>query len=257
MNNVHHTGQAALKLFSLPLGTKLLQAPFAISASHKKYASIIFDLGGVLIDWRPEQLMMDLFPDTDAPTILQTLTKDPLWLEFDRGTVNASDIAEYGNAVYGFDKNFTEQIISTIPHNLQVIPGMVELFKRCKEQGFKIYILSNIPELFFQVLTKKYDFFKSCDGIIASYIIKQIKPELGIYSHLLQQFNINPETALFIDDLEANIRAGNALGIDGIVCKNSGEVSTLMTSLKLVQQQPHSSAEASILKQQMPSGPVQ
>ncbi len=247
MNDVHSIEQA-LNHFSLPLGTKLLQAPFAVSALHKKYTSIIFDLGCVLIDWRPAQLAADLFPDTNAPTIIQTITKDPLWQEFDRGAVNAADIAEYAYEVHGFDKDFTSQIITTLPHHLPAISGMVNLFMQCKRQGLKVYILSNISELFFQALTKKHDFFKSSDGIIASYTVKMIKPELGIYAYLLQQFSINPETGLFIDDLEANIRAGNGLGIDGIVCKDPAEVAQLMTLPNLTQQQTHPFTDAPLLK---------
>lgn len=219
---------------SLPLGTALLQAPFAVAAHNKKYSSIIFDLGGVLIDFRPAQLGAAVFPHTDASTIMQTLASDPLWLEFDRGTVSIEDLAEYGNEVYGFDATFTKEILEALPHHLPAVPDMVDLFMQCKQLGFKVYILSNISEPIFHAVTKKHDFFKQCDGIIASYTIKTNKPELGIYQHLLQQFNITPETALFIDDLEANIRAGNALGIDGIVCKNCAEVEQLLRTIGIL-----------------------
>lgn len=219
----------------LPLGTKFIPGTATTLPSQKKYTSIIFDIGGVLLDWKPQVLMAQLFPGTNAPAIIQTLTQSSLWHQFDRGIAGISNLGDLA-ADHGFDKIFAMRIVEAIPYNLPALPVTVQLLKTVKALGYKIYILSNMPEPFFPILLEQHDFFDLCDGKVASYTIKQIKPEPPIYRHLLQQFTINPEQALFIDDLEVNIRGGNAEHIDGVVCKDPREVAKLMHKLGIIPQ---------------------
>ena len=228
MENTNINPAIALKSKPLAHGTKVMQGPQAIPMHQKKYDSIIFDLAGVLISWQPALTADQLFPDTQAATIMQTLTKDPLWLEFDRGNITISDLASHAAERHNFDLILTTQIVATIANHLPPFSTMVKALLAAKAQGYKIYILSNMPGPFYKELIHNYDFFNHCDGIVASYQIKFIKPELEIYQYLLEKFNIDPSTALFIDDVEENIVAANTLGIDGIVCKKDIEAIHLL-----------------------------
>lgn len=228
MENTNINPAVALKSKPMGHGTKVMQATQAIPIHQKKYDSIIFDLAGVLISWQPAVTAEELFPHTQAATIIQTLVKDSLWLEFDRGSITISDLANHAAERLNFDLILTTQIVATIANHLPPFPAMVKALLAAKAQGYKIYILSNMPGPFYKELVQNYDFFNHCDGIVASYQIKFIKPELEIYQYLLEKFNINPMTALFIDDVEENIVAANSLGIDGIVCKKDIEVVHLL-----------------------------
>lgn len=225
--------------YQRPLGSKLLQPHLAVPIARKKYNTVIFDLGNVLIEWQPMILVPQLFPDQAevACSIVKALVNDPLWYEFDRGTVTITDLATHGEKAYHFNPDLTANILSTIPHHIPAVPEIVSLFLELQAKGYKTYFLTNMSEPFFEVLLKQHSFMKQSHGIIASYAIKKIKPELAIYEYLLQHFNIKPEEALFIDDLEQNIAAGNHLGIDGIVCKNKHEALEIIADMKLLS--PH------------------
>jgi HAD superfamily hydrolase (TIGR01509 family) len=228
MEKTNSNPAVVLKKKSMAQGTKVIQAAQAIPMHQKKYHSIIFDLAGVLISWQPAVTAEQLYPHTQAATIIQTLVKDPYWLEFDRGNITICDLANYAAERHNFDLILTTQIVATIANHLPPFSTMIKALLAAKTQGYKIYILSNMPGPFYKELLHNYDFFNHCDGIVASYQIKFIKPELEIYQYLLEKFNIDPRTALFIDDVEENIVAGNSLGIDGIVCKKDVEVINLL-----------------------------
>lgn len=231
--NISSSRSGPSPLLSLPLGTKLLQPPLAVRASQKKYTTIIFDLGNVLVEWQPLTLIPQLFPARmqEASNLIQTLTTSPIWLDFDRGVAGITEVGEYGASFYNFDKAFTIEVISTLPYHLPAIAPMVNLYAYLRAQGYKIYILSNISSFYLHALLKHHTFLQFCDGLIASYAIHTNKPDRGIYNYLLQQFNLSPESALFIDDVEANIVGANNVGIDGIVSKNHEEVIQLLHAL--------------------------
>ncbi|MBM3887027.1 HAD family phosphatase, partial [Candidatus Dependentiae bacterium] len=198
------------------------------------YQSIIFDIGNVLIKWQPTTVAEQLFPNTSAPVIIQTLFQNPIWLEFDRGTVDIPGLTNLAVTQYNFDPLLTTQLLSALPYHLPPIHEMTDSLLKAKEQGYRVYILSNMPKPFYEALIKNNSFFKACDGLVASYQINSIKPELDIYKHLLQKFTIDPTSTLFIDDVEANIFAGNSLGIDGIVCKTPETAAQLLESYNIL-----------------------
>lgn len=233
--NISSSRSAPSPLLSLPLGTKLLQPPLAVRPKQKKYTTIIFDLGNVLVEWQPLKLIQQLFPARiqEATNIIQALTTSPIWLEFDRGVADIDALGDYATKIYNFDKDFTIEVVSTLPYHLPVIAPMVSLYAHLKAQGYKIYILSNISFFYLQALLKQHTFLHFCDGLVASYAIQRNKPDTQIYNYLLQRFSFNPEKALFIDDVEANILGANNVGIDGIICKNPEEVVQLTQALGL------------------------
>lgn len=216
----------------LPLGTKFIRSNLN-SLGQKKYSAIIFDIGGVLLEWKPMILAEKLFPSTQAASIMKLLTESPLWNEFDRGIIEIDQLSNFAST-HGFEKKLTEEILTTIPYHLPPIPTIINILKTVKSFGYKTYVLSNMPRFFFPVLLATHDFFSLFDGMVASYTINHIKPEPEIYKHLLEKFRINPYEALFIDDLEANIMGGNTMLIDGILCKDCKELVKVMQQLELI-----------------------
>jgi FMN phosphatase YigB (HAD superfamily) len=97
--------------------------------------------------------------------------------------------------------------------------AMLELVKLCKNNGHKLYILTNWSSDGFELFKKQHKaVFDLFDGIVVSGDAGVFKPHPDIYKKLLTQYCLKPEESIFIDDQEVNIVAAQKLGIKGIVC---------------------------------------
>lgn len=221
-------------LYEQPLGSKLIQQAFMPPPTKKNYSALIFDIGRVLLDWQPEYLAKQLSPHPKAADALLAAVQNKIWTEFDRGTASIKDIVQSMN----FDDQelsfHLEELLHKIPHHLPIIESMNNLFDDAANQSLKTYLLTNMPAPFLSVIVQKHAFFKKSSGVVASCVIKKIKPEPEIYHYLLQHFNIDPTQALFIDDIEDNVYAATTFGIDGIVCKNHEEVLNIAKQINLI-----------------------
>lgn len=126
------------------------------------------------------------------------------------------------------EKELTQRIldISLDPEHLidvaKPITSMVQLAKQLKQQGFRLFILSNLAKEPFNVLRSAYaDIAQLFDGIIISGHVQMLKPHKEIYEHLLNTYKLNRYECVLIDNLEENIKAANKMGIAGIVHKNT------------------------------------
>ena len=179
--------------------------------------TLIFDIGNVLADfnWRAYLAGWKL-PEEERCIVERELFLSPLWKEIDRGKLSDEEILTrvcskaprleetirkiYGGAAVAVSQN-------------DYAPG---LLKRLKEQGFRIYILSNYGKTFYEEQLSHFEFLRYTDGQVVSYQEGHIKPEPEIYEKLLSRYGICPEEALFFDDLPENCRAAEAFGIHTI-----------------------------------------
>lgn len=180
--------------------------------------TIIFDLGGVLIDWNPEYVFREVIPDAERRAYFfeNICTSDwnveqdagrPLQVATDQLVVEHPDWEPEIRAYYG---RWVEMLGGPIDET-------VELFRELRERGdHKIYALTNWSHETFPIALGMYDFLHWFDGRIVSGEERTRKPFADIYEILLQRFNVAPERAVFIDDSLKNVRGGEAVGIRGI-----------------------------------------
>lgn len=189
--------------------------------------TIIFDLGGVLIDWNPEYVYLDVFNGD----------REKMQWFFD--TICTSDWNENQDAGYPMAKA-TEERIALFPEYKneiemfygcwvemlgEAISETVSIFKKLRDSGnFKIVALTNWSAETFPIALDRFEFLQWFEGIIVSGEEKTRKPFKDIYDITLERFNINAENAIFIDDNLRNVEAANALGINGIQFKNAEEL---------------------------------
>jgi FMN phosphatase YigB (HAD superfamily) len=111
------------------------------------------------------------------------------------------------------------------------------LLKMVKDHGYKVFALSNLTHGAYQkIVAYKNDFFELFDGAIFSYKVQAVKPEPMIYQIILQEYNLNPDQCFFIDDVDMNVTAAKALGIDGMVYRNAEQALQDMILLQIL---PH------------------
>ena len=179
---------------------------------------VVFDLGGVLIDWNPRHLYRKLFAGDEAAMehFLATVCSQEWNRGQDAGGLIAdaarrlkeqhADKAELIDAFYG---RFDEMMAGPIR-------GTVEILAELHARGTPLYLLSNFSAETYPLACQRFDFLRLFDGIIVSGEVKAIKPDWRIYEILIERYRIDPHRAVFIDDVAENVDAAQRLGIHGI-----------------------------------------
>ncbi len=176
--------------------------------------TLIFDIGNVLADfnWRG-YLDSRKLPREEHEVVERVLFMSPMWKEVDRGSLSDEELLEIicrEAPAYG---ELIRKIYGGAGVAVQEYPYASGLLKKLKEQGYKIYILSNYGKTFFEERKPYFRFLDYADGQVISYQEKFVKPEPEIYETLLSRYGISPEEAVFFDDLPANLEAAEKFGI--------------------------------------------
>jgi 2-haloacid dehalogenase len=182
-----------------------------------KIHSIIFDFGGVLLDWNPHNLYRRFFNTPQEIDQFLMEISFPEWnLQQDKGRPFAQGVAElsekfpqYSNLIRAYREQWEESIVGPID-------GSVAILRRLKNAGFSVYGLSNWSAETFPIAYKKYDFFKLFDGIVISGIVKVAKPDPAIFELILKMINRPSSECLLIDDSALNVTAAQRLGFAAI-----------------------------------------
>lgn len=186
------------------------------------YKNIIFDFGGVVVQFNPKDFLMDHFLNKRAEEIVYELTfGSQEWQDLDRGTITR----EEGNAPMAenaarVNRVFEVQTVidewSTI---LRTKESTVHTMQKLKAAGYRLYYLTNIPADIMDELRQR-EWFSLFDGGVASCEVHLCKPEPAIYTTLMQTCNLAYDESIFIDDNKVNAQAAYNLGITGILYKN-------------------------------------
>ncbi|MDD6570878.1 MAG: HAD family phosphatase [Thermoflexaceae bacterium] len=182
--------------------------------------TIIFDLGGVLVDFHPVEGMKKLGFSEEAVESFKKNIFSGLWEKCDEKPLEDYAIRKlFKEAVPGFEKE-----VDLLWDNITAVTGVYDYscawIKELKERGYQIYILSNFGQRAFEVNSQLYTFLGDVDGKVISYEVKMIKPDAGIYHYLSEKYHLNPKEAVFIDDRKVNVDGARACGFQGIVFDN-------------------------------------
>jgi len=179
---------------------------------------VVFDLGGVLIDWDPRHLYRKLFAGDEAGIehFLATVCTQEWHRHHDAGRSYAEGARilkdqhpEKAELIDAFGARQAEMMAGPIA-------GAVEILQELRDRGTPLYALSNWPAEGFPLARARFDFLGWFRGIVLSGEIGAIKPQPRIYEVLLERFAIDPLSAVYIDDVEANAAAARAFGIHAI-----------------------------------------
>lgn len=186
------------------------------------YKNIIFDLGGVVVNFAPKDFLMDRFMNKKAEDMVYALTfGSKEWEELDRGDISrgtANRIMLENAARCG--RTFEVQtVIDEWETILQTNQRTLKTMCKLKLAGYHLYYLSNIASDTFEQISHR-DFFPLFDGGIASCDVHLCKPDPQIYTMLMQKYHLAYDESIFIDDNKQNAQAAYNLGITGILYKN-------------------------------------
>jgi 2-haloacid dehalogenase len=195
--------------------TDVIHSPFRGSGGIH---TIIFDLGGVLIDWNPRYVYRSIFDQEEkVEWFLQNICTHDWNEKQDEGYPIAKATEElvakhpeWENEIRAYYGRWTEMLRGPIHET-------VDILKRLKENtDLKLYALTNWSAELFPVALQRYDFLHWFDGRVVSGEEKMRKPFPEIYQLLLNRYDVNPSQAILIDDSLRNIKGAELAGIKGM-----------------------------------------
>ncbi len=194
--------------------------------------NIIFDFGGVLLEWNPRYLYRQVFTDEKEMEYFLAEVCPMAWnLSLDAGKPFAEGVRErqalypqYSEQIAYYDTRWMEMLRGEIPE-------MVSVLQQVQQLGYHTFGLTNWSEEKFSQVYPLYPFLHTLEGIVVSGIEHTLKPEPRLYEILLERYNLRAEECVFIDDNPDNIRTAQALGFHAIQCVNPAQVREELAAL--------------------------
>lgn len=179
--------------------------------------AVVFDLGGVLVDWDPRYLYCQLFDDAaEMERFLAEVCTQTWNMEQDRGRPVAEATRllveqhpERRALIEAFYGRWGDMMVGSLP-------GAEQLFADVRDTDLGVFALSNWSAETFPVAEERFAFLSRFDDRIISGHEGVIKPEPAIFELALERFGLEPNTAVFLDDVEVNVEAANANGFIGV-----------------------------------------
>ena len=181
-----------------------------------KYRNIIFDFGNVIGKFDGRYIMKQFCESEEDCSLLCSVIYKK-WAELDKGTIDYNEYAEECLAALP-DRlaGQTRTFFRDWPQHVTPKADTLRFIDELVDRKVPVYLLSNAPT-YFAEWADRYEVLKKFSGVVFSAPLKTSKPDPAIYNYLFRTYSLRPEECFFIDDLEKNIEAGKALGMDGIV----------------------------------------
>ena len=188
--------------------------------------NIIFDLGNVLISFKPSEYFdKNKYPENIKAKILADIFWSKEWLMLDSGEITTPEAIESISRRSTLNKDEIAHIFNLRTDIIFPLDSNIKLLPELKKRGFRLYYLSNFPLDIFDEIKDGYYFFKYFNGGLISAEVKSSKPDDPIYKTLLEKYSLIPGECLFIDDLEINVKTAEAIGMKGLFTHGSLEIS--------------------------------
>lgn len=187
--------------------------------------TIVFDMGGVLIDFSAELFSRRLRVTAQEQELLvRYVLRTADWVRLDRGTITEEEV--YAHACAKLPKELHAAAEYIIYHwNEPIVPieGTAEVVRELKEKGYTLYLLSNASR-------RQHEYWPEIPGSdcfsgkVISADLHLLKPEAAIYQALFDKFDLTPASCIFIDDFPPNIEAAENAGMQGIVFHDAAQL---------------------------------
>ena len=201
-----------------------------------EYKNIVFDMGHVICEYDSRKAIARLTDDEKIISEIRWVVyNSTLWQLLDAGLdteenafprlmtrLSSDEVCEIAR----------KSLVDYEEYNLWPKPGMDEVLRAIKARGQKLYVLSNASLRFVNCWRRKFPCSEIWDGVLFSAEVKCIKPQKYIYEIFFDRFGLISEECFFIDDLQHNIDASRACGMEGWAFR-SGDVEELKKVLEI------------------------
>jgi 2-haloacid dehalogenase len=183
--------------------------------SERTIDAVVFDIGGVLLDWSPNYLYAELIPDEQQRTRFLTEIATPAWNhQQDAGRPWAEAIEE----LTSLHPEHAEWIEAYDTGWLKMVKGVFEdtaaLVTEVRELGIPTYALTNFSADKWEVAKEAFPILTGFEGEVVSGVEQAVKPDEKIYRILLERYGLDAARTFYTDDMQYNVDGARAIGID-------------------------------------------
>ena len=193
--------------------------------------NIIFDIGGVLLDYNPKTYLDKLdIKESRRNKLNDVIFHDQRWKDCLNGFISNSELIEQlvrENLEY---KKEIELILSkdSLKYMLPPKQEVIEYYKSLKRKGYKIFLCSNITKDTYNYVKDNFEIIQIADGGVFSCFENISKPNSEIYYRLIEKYNLEIEKSILIDDTKRNIISANDIGLRGILFNNIEDIKKIL-----------------------------
>ena len=131
----------------------------------------------------------------------------------------------------GFTELECERLFYYVKQTQILIYGSVELIRRCKSAGYRVFALTDNVHEIVSHLKATYTFWDLFEGAIVSAEVGLLKPQVEIYESLLYQYGLEASETVFIDDMPYNVAGAESVGMNAILFKNTYQCAQALKAL--------------------------
>ena len=191
--------------------------------------NVIFDFIGIIADVNYVKLALDL-PITQkvsAFRIFLSMKKNPALKSafncYQKGLIDSYQLYMEAKKVCPNSAYVVPELLKRLPNYIKVNENVISMATKLRKNGIRTFIMSNaIPET--EAVMKKYDLSSAFEQVFLSNQLGMKKPEEEMFAHALENYNLNPEETILIDDTKKNLISAQRVGIRPICCKNTTQV---------------------------------
>lgn len=197
-------------------------AASSMASVHRQYHTLILDLGDVLFRWSPKT-------DTPIrPRQLKEILSSITWFEYERGRISQSECYSRVSEEFHVDVDVIAEAFKQARESLRPNEEFIELVRELRREAkgeLTVLALSNIslPDYEY-IMSHTSDWTSVFDRIFPSALVGERKPHLGCYRKVISEMQLEPQTAVFVDDKLDNVASARSLGMHGIVFDNQANV---------------------------------
>ena len=192
-----------------------------------RFDTVVFDLGGVLIDWNPRYLFRQLSDDAAAVEHFLAEICSPEWNERQDAGRNWAEATavlvaqhpQYAAWIEAYHARWHEMLGGPIA-------GSVAVLDELRGRGVPLYALTNWSQETFPVARRRFDFLQWFAGIVVSGEERLVKPDPEIFRRMLARFGLQPARTIYIDDAPRNVAAACRLGMHGLLFHDATRLRT-------------------------------
>jgi len=180
--------------------------------------NVIFDIGNVMMGFDALNYGRMAFKDEAmAQRMTKAINEFKLWDKCDMGDRPVEDIiTEFATTMMPGEEEAAQKALYDSVHYVEYRPESVPWVKEVKAAGYKVYYLSNYNRYIMEKRPDALEFTAYTDGGVYSCDVQLLKPHKEMYECLLKKYGLRAEECIFLDDREANIKGGEAVGIRGL-----------------------------------------
>jgi 2-haloacid dehalogenase len=203
-------------------------------ADRRKITAVVFDLGGVLLDWDPRYLYRQLFAD---PAEMEDFLARVCTADWHHAHDLGEDITQSCRRLARLHPRYRDMIMAWAERGEEMIAGQIDgtvgVLAELKAGGMRCLALSNMEPATFATRRARFAFMSWLDGYVISGIEGVAKPNRRIFQILLRRYRLDPAATVFIDDSPGNVAAARGLGLHALHYTSAGALRKQLRSLGL------------------------